>query len=146
VRINEDPLHIIKREAANEQPVIDEPDSDEEDQIDTAQNGGASATISHLLGQADPLADFHKLENLMLARTEFETWEQKKLRIFAAFKEKTDGREIIIDERRDRDTDRTIRMGKGKSRLDQLELKGHAAAKAGMSKNAQTMSAQDFTA
>jgi len=64
------------------------------------------------------LADFHKLENLMLNRTEFETWEAKKLKIFATFKTMTDGQEIIIDERKDRDTDRVIRYGKGKSRMD----------------------------
>ena len=42
----------------------------------------------------------------------------KKLKIFATFKLQTDSREIIIDERRDRDTDRVIRLGKGKSRMD----------------------------
>jgi len=54
----------------------------------------------------------------MLSRTEFETWEAKKLKIFAVFKNMTDGQEIIIDERKDRDTDRVIRLGKGKSRMD----------------------------
>ena len=78
----------------------------------------AAATITHKLGQKDPLADFHKLEVMMLNRNEFETWESKKLKIFATFKLQTDSREIIIDERRDRDTDRVIRLGKGKSRMD----------------------------
>jgi len=54
----------------------------------------------------------------MINRNEFENWEQKKLKIFAQFKSRTDNREIIIDERRDRDTDRVIRLGKGKSRMD----------------------------
>lgn len=65
----------------------------------------------------------------MLNRTEFETWDSKKLKIFAAFKLQTESREIIIDERRDRDTDRVIRLGKGKSRMDQLELKGKSSSK-----------------
>jgi len=75
------------------------------------------------------LADFHKLEVMMINRNEFENWEQKKLKIFAQFKSRTDNREIIIDERRDRDTDRVIRLGKGKSRMDQLELKGKTSSK-----------------
>jgi len=94
---------------------------DEEDQ--------AGATISHKLGQNDPLADFHKLEVMMLNRNEFESWESKKLKIFATFKIKTDSTDIVIDERRDRDTDRVIRLGKGKSRMDQLELKGKGSSK-----------------
>ena len=48
----------------------------------------------------------------------------------------------MIDERRDRDTDRVIRYGKGKSRMDQLEFK---APKSSSSKAAQTLSAQEFT-
>ena len=76
----------------------------------------------------------------MLNRNEFESWESKKLKIFATFKIKTDSTEIVIDERRDRDTDRVIRLGKGKSRMDQLELKGK-----GSSKGMQMMTAQEFT-
>lgn len=98
------------------------------------------ATISHKLGQHDPLADFHKLEVMMVNRNEFETWDSKKLKIFAQFKVQTEAREIIIDERRDRDTDRVIRLGKGKSRMDQLELKGKSS-----SKGMQMMTAQEFT-
>jgi hypothetical protein len=60
----------------------------------------------------------------MLNRHEFESWEGKKLKIFAQFKSQTDDQDIIIDERRDRDTDRVIRLGKGKSRMDQLESRG----------------------
>jgi hypothetical protein len=56
----------------------------------------------------------------MVARNEFESWESKKLKIFQQFKIITDHREIVIDERRDRDTDRILKMGVGKSRLDQL--------------------------
>lgn len=99
------------------------------------------ATITHKLGVQDPLADFHKLESLMLSRSEFETWEAKKLKIFAQFKSKTDGQDIVIDERRDRDTDRVIRYGKGKSRMDQLELKSNPTS----SKAVQMLSAQEFT-
>lgn len=89
------------------------------DEVDDEKNDDmAAATITHKLGQQDPLADFHKLEVMMLNRHEFEAWESKKLKIFARFKNQTDDAEIIIDERRDRDTERVIRMGKGKSRMD----------------------------
>ena len=58
--------------------------------VDKNNQGGeedqAGATISHKLGQNDPLADFHKLEVMMLNRNEFESWESKKLKIFATFK------------------------------------------------------------
>ena len=44
-----------------------------------------AASITHNLGQADPLADFHKLENMMINRHDFESWESKKLKVFARF-------------------------------------------------------------
>ena len=100
----------------------------------------AASSITHKLGQVDPLAELHKLETMMLNRHEFETWEAKKLKIFAQFKVLTDGEEIIIDERRDRDTDRVIRLGTGKSRMDQLQLKGKSSSKA-----QQLISASEFT-
>jgi len=78
----------------------------------------------------------------MINRHDFESWDAKKLKIFAKFKSKTDDLDIIIDERRDRDTDRVIRLGKGKSRMDQLELKGPSKSS---SRGAQMLSAQDFT-
>ena len=112
------------------------------DDEDNVPDDKAGTTITHKLGQHDPLADFHKLENLMLNRTEFETWEAKKLKIFATFKTMTDGQEIIIDERKDRDTDRVIRYGKGKSRMDQLEIKSKGASS---NKGVQMISAQEFT-
>lgn len=73
VRVNEDPLSIFKREAQRERVAMD---IDDQEQIGS---GGAddsvAATITHKLGQSDPLADFHKLEVLMLNRNEFETWD-----------------------------------------------------------------------
>jgi hypothetical protein len=105
------------------------PFDDDVEEIDAEDNDEmAAATITHKLGQQDPLADFHKLEVMMLNRHEFEAWESKKLKIFAKSKNQTDGAEIIIDERRDRDTERVIRLGKGKSRMDQLELKGNKSS------------------
>ena len=50
--------------------------------------------------------------------TDFESWEAKKLKILAVFKPQTENYEIVIGENRDRDIDRPIRMGKGKSRMD----------------------------
>lgn len=78
----------------------------------------------------------------MLNRHEFESWDAKKLKIFAQFQAQTDDQEIIIDERRDRDTDRVIRLGKGKSRMDQLEVKN---SKSSSSRGVQMISAQEFT-
>ena len=140
MRVNDDPLSVFKREVQREKADLNE---DEQDQNADANGDSAAATITHKLGQNDPLADFHKLEVLMLSRNEFETWDQRKLKIFAQFKAQTDGREIIIDERRDRDTDRIIRMGQGKSRMDQLQTT--STSKGGVSSRAQMMSAQDFT-
>ena len=87
------------------------------------------------------MADFHKLEVMMINRNEFENWEAKKLKVVAQFKAFTDDQEIIIDERRDKDTDRVIRYGKGKSRMDQLEVRTSKSS----SRGAQLISAQEFT-
>lgn len=55
---------------------------------------------------------------------DFETWEAKKIKILEVFSPQTENQDIVIgDGRRDHDIDRPIRMGKGKSRLDQLETK-----------------------
>ncbi len=78
----------------------------------------------------------------MVARNEFESWESKKLKIFQQFKIITDHREIVIDERRDRDTDRILKMGVGKSRLDQLQLKDPSKQS---SRGVQMLSASEFT-
>ena len=136
IQIRENPLAGLIADAG----AVEDPDEDPEEVVDNADS--AATTISHKLGQHNPLEDFHKLEVMMLNREEFETWDQKKLKIFAQFKDLTDGADIMIDERRDRDTDRVIRYGKGKSRMDQLEFK---APKASSSRSAQTLSAQDFT-
>ena len=82
-RVNprEEPLHQLK---AEQEPNLDEEEQAEED--DTA-----ASSITHKLGQVDPLAELHKLEVMMINRNEFETWEAKKLKIFAQFKTLTDG-------------------------------------------------------
>ena len=123
------------------------PKDDENDMYDPEgannDNDTLAASITHNLGQADPLADFHKLEVMMINRHDFESWESKKLKVFAKFQSINEGKEIIIDERRDRDTDRVIRLGKGKSRMDQLEVK---TSKTGSSsRNMQMISASEFT-
>lgn len=63
------------------------------------------------------LAEFANMDNAAL---EFESWEAKKLKIFAMFSSLTDEMDVMIDERRDRNIDRTIKYGQGKSRLDML--------------------------
>lgn len=58
-----------------------------------------------------------------VAALDFETWEIKKLKIFAYFDKYNDGKDICIDEKRDRNLDRPIRLGQGKSRMEQLNMK-----------------------
>lgn len=55
--------------------------------------------------------------------TDFESWEAKKIKILAVFKPQTENQEVVIGDNRDRDIDRPIRLGKGRSRMDQLEKK-----------------------
>ena len=57
------------------------------------------------------------------AALDFESWEVKKLKIFAMFQGLTDDLDVMIDERRDRNIDRPIKYGQGKSRLEMLNLK-----------------------
>ena len=137
ILLREDPLKALALEEGYPQ-AADEEDANEEN----PNNADTVATsITHNLGLSDPLADFHKLEVMMINRHDFESWEAKKLKIFAKFKQQTDDQEIIIDERRDRDTDRVIRLGKGKSRMDQLEVKQSKSSGKGM----QLLTAQEFT-
>jgi hypothetical protein len=63
-----------KRINVRENPLSNESDNyqrHEEEEEPLQKNGeldSAATTITHKLGQHDPLADFHKLENLMLSR------------------------------------------------------------------------------
>lgn len=57
------------------------------------------------------------------AALDFESWEAKKLKIFANFASLNENEDIMIDERKDRNIDRPIRMGQGKSRMEQLNFK-----------------------
>ena len=54
------------------------------------------------------LAEFRNMDNAAL---DFESWEAKKLKIFAMFSSMTDEMDVMIDERRDRNIDRTIKYG-----------------------------------
>jgi len=45
------------------------------------------------------------------AALDFENWEIKKLKIFAHFSKYNDDQQIMIDERRDKNLDRPIRLG-----------------------------------
>lgn len=45
------------------------------------------------------LAEFANMDN---AQLDFETWEAKKLKIFALFSSMTDEMEIMVDERKDK--------------------------------------------
>jgi len=68
---------------ASDEVIKNASDDSDNEKHNCDEDDSAATTITHKLGQADPLADFHKLEFLMLSRQEFETWEAKKLKIFA---------------------------------------------------------------
>jgi hypothetical protein len=61
------------------------------------------------------MADYLSMEN---KHFDFESWEAKKIKILAQFASQTEGYEVIIGENKDKDIDRPIRYGKGKSRLE----------------------------
>ena len=46
-----------------------------EPQLNQQNEDSAATSITHKLGMKDPLADFHKLEVMMINRNEFENWE-----------------------------------------------------------------------
>lgn len=66
------------------------------------------------------LAEFADMENASL---DFESWEAKKVKIFSMFQSMTEDLEVMIDERKDRNIDRPIKYGQGKSRLEMLNMK-----------------------
>ena len=72
---------------AQEEKMNFEAENGDDDQINSKEaDDTAASSITHMLGQQDPLADFHKLEVMMINRHDFESWEGKKLKIFARFK------------------------------------------------------------
>ena len=74
---------------------------------------------------------------------EFESWEAKKHKILEIFAPQTENAEIVLGDKRETDIDRPIRMGKGKSRMDQLDKKGPAP---GQRQGTGTLiTAKDFT-
>ena len=65
--------------------------------------------ICSKLKAIDPLADFADMENP--SNQDFETWEQKKLKIFSMFKEITDSQDIILDDGKGKSVQKTMKMG-----------------------------------
>jgi hypothetical protein len=77
---------------------------------------------------------------------EFENWESKKEKILDVFRPQTENLEIGLgDGKRAGDVDRAIRLGTGKSRLDQLEKKGATATTTTKTSHGTLISAKDFT-
>ena len=64
----------------------DEADEEREDEEEEGLDERADAY--------DPLAEFNQMESQ--AKLDFETWEQKKVRIFAMFRQYTEGAAIEI--------------------------------------------------
>lgn len=62
-------------------------------------------------------------------KEEITVWQQKRTKIMKDFEREFGDMEVFINEGGDRDIDRPIRMGKGRSRLDQLEKKKGKGAK-----------------
>lgn len=86
------------------------------------------------------------LDEYMNYNGEFENWEAKKIKILDVFRPQTENMEIGLgDGKRLDDVDRAIRLGKGKSRLDQLEKKGGAATTTTQTRHGTLISAKDFT-
>lgn len=52
---------------------------------------------------------------------ELDTWESKRDKIMIQFEKENTGMEVYLNEGGDRNIERPIRLGKGRSRLDQLE-------------------------
>lgn len=50
-----------------------------------------------------------------------DTWESKRDKIMIQFEKENTGMEVYLNEGGDRNIERPIRLGKGRSRLDQLE-------------------------
>ena len=86
IQIRENPLAGLEDYQEGDEEVFEN-----ENLGNKADQEAAAATITHQLGQKDPLADFHKLEVMLLNRQGFETWDAKKLSIFATFQSQTDG-------------------------------------------------------
>jgi hypothetical protein len=77
---------------------------------------------------------------------EFENWESKKEKILDVFRPQTENLEIGLgDGKRSADVDRSIRLGTGKSRLDQLEKKGATQTTTTKTSHGTLISAKDFT-
>jgi hypothetical protein len=93
IQYRDNPLAAMVEEAKAEKAEMlddDEPEQVKNNGQGEVDDDNAATSITHKLGQKDPLADFHKLEVMMVNRNEFETWEAKKLKIFAQFKAFTD--------------------------------------------------------
>ena len=52
------------------------------------------------------------------SKLDFESWESKKVRIFAMFRQLTEGEDICIDDGKKQDINKKITMGQGKNRLE----------------------------
>ena len=90
--------------------------------------------------QNDPFAEYMNMDQRPTG--DFESWEAKKVKILAVFRPQTENQEIVLGDNRDRDIDRPIRLGKGKSRMDQLEKRATSSAR---TNQGTLISARDFT-
>lgn len=70
----------------------------------------------------DSIEDLVDKEN----KEEISIWEQKRIKIMKDFNREFGDMEVFINEGGEKDIDRPVRMGKGRSRLDQLEKKKHS--------------------
>ena len=80
ITAREDPLSHFKREHAEARLQAQSDALDEN--IDPSSKKENEQPAFSKLGDHDPLADFKNLEETMVARNDFESWESKKLKIF----------------------------------------------------------------
>lgn len=73
--------------------------------------------------KSDALQEYIEREKTAFEPT---TWEQRKVEIMQRFKKDFGGMEIFMNEGGDRDLDRPIRLGRGRSRMDQLQKKSRS--------------------
>lgn len=86
---------------------IDTTDANKREDEDYESDDGG---IEDKIKEFDPLSDFADLENPQTL--DFESWDAKKLKIFAMFKALTDGAEIGYDlSGKGKEIDKAIRMG-----------------------------------
>ena len=120
-------LNKFKSKMSSKDAKVDHPlrKGKNQDQVDLMMDDPLSgdkesSTTRH--GKHDPIAEYLEKERKALEPI---TWEKRKTEIMESYKKAAGygSMEIFMNEGGDRDLERPIRLGQGKSRLDQLQKK-----------------------